>query len=71
MLQKLSDNIAECMSHAVEAQRRAAEAADLATKRENADMAHRWLRLAESYQFVERIERFLGSIKASGGVPAK
>jgi len=71
MLQKLTDNIAECVSHAVEAQRRADEAADSASKREFADMADRWRRLADSYQFVERINHFLDNTKAIGSMPSK
>jgi len=71
MLQKLSDNIADCVSHAVEAQRRADAAADLESRREYADMAGKWRRLAESYQFVERIERFLDTAKTTAGVAPK
>ena len=71
MLEKLSDNSAECVAHAVEAQRRADAAGDPASKREHSDMADRWRRLAESYQFVERIERFLGTVKTTAGVPIK
>ena len=71
MLQKLSDNIAECISHALEGQRRAHAAAEPATKREHADMADRWRRLAKSHQFVERIERFLDNTKTIGSMPAK
>jgi coenzyme F420-reducing hydrogenase alpha subunit len=71
MLQKLSDNIAECLTHAVEAQARADQATDMTTKRENAAMAERWRRLAESYQFVERISRFLDNTRAIGSMPSK
>jgi hypothetical protein len=53
--QKLSENIADCIAHAVEAQGRANESMDPATKREFAASANRWRRLAESYQFLERI----------------
>ena len=69
MLQKLSENITECLAHAVESQRRSDEAMDPATKHEFADMAARWRRLAESYQFVERIDRFLNGTKAVGRLP--
>ena len=69
MLQKLSENIADCVSHAVAAQRRADAAADAASKREYADMADRWRRLAESYQFVERIEGFRGAARIARGMP--
>jgi hypothetical protein len=54
--QKLSENIAECIAHAVAAQGRAADSIDQATQREFAASASRWRRLAESYQFLERIE---------------
>ena len=56
MRQKLSENIADCIAHAVEAQGRADESMDPATKREFADSANRWRRLAESYKFLEGIE---------------
>jgi hypothetical protein len=71
MLQKLSDHVAECVSHAVEAQRRADEVIDPTTKREFADMADRWRRLADSYQFVERINRFLDNTKIIGSMARK
>jgi len=66
MLQKLSENIAECLAHAAKAERRADEATDSTIKREAADMADRWRRLAESYQFVERVNRFLDNTKTVG-----
>ena len=66
MRQKLSETIAECMAHAVAAQGRAADSIDPATKREFAASASRWRRLAESYQFLERIEVFLNDAKAIG-----
>ena len=68
MLQKLSDHIAECVSHAVAAQHRADAAIDPTSKREFADMADRWRRLADSYQFVERINHFLDHTKAIRGM---
>lgn len=71
MLQKLSDNIAECLARAADAQVRADEASDSATKRENARMAESWRRLAESYQFVERINDFLDNTKTIGSMPRK
>ena len=71
MLQKLSDNIAGCLAHAAEMQRRADEATDARTKQEFADMADRWCRLAESYQFVERIGHFLDTTKAIGSIRSK
>ncbi len=56
MRQKLSENIADCIGHAVEAEGRADESMDPATKRGFADSANRWRRLAESYRFLKRME---------------
>jgi hypothetical protein len=55
MLQKLSENIAECLMRAATAQRLSDEATHHAAKQDYADMARRWRGLAESYQFVEGI----------------
>jgi hypothetical protein len=59
MIQKPIENSVECFAHATEAQRRSDMATDPASKREFDDMAGRWRRLAESYQFVERVDDFL------------
>ena len=71
MLNKLTDNIIECLTHAAEAQARADQATDLADKLEHAKMATRWRRLAESYQFVERITAYLDNIKTIGSAGAR
>jgi hypothetical protein len=44
--------------------------ADAATKSDFADIADRWRRLAESYSFVERVERFLANTKPIGSMPS-
>jgi hypothetical protein len=59
MIQYLTEESVECLEHAAKAQQRADEASDPRTKREFADMARRWRRLAEGYQFVERVDDFL------------
>lgn len=63
MLQTLSEHIAECFARADHAQRRADETRDPAIKANFDDIARRWIRLAESYQFVERVDRFLNETK--------
>ena len=68
MLQRLSEHVAECLAHARVAERRATEATDATSKREYADMASRWRRLAESYQFVERVDSFLNNTKTIGSM---
>jgi len=59
MLLKLSDKISECLAHAAEARERAKAATDADQKAHFLDMELRWLRLVESYRFVEQASRFL------------
>jgi hypothetical protein len=59
MLQKLSDHVADCMARAAETERRAREMADSQLKTDLLDVARRWRHLAESYQFVDGLDRFL------------
>ena len=60
MLQKLSSEIRECYEHAMEARRKADAATHPNTKQDFADMERRWLSLARSYEFAERVSRFTG-----------
>jgi hypothetical protein len=58
MLQNLSKDIRECYQRA-EHCRRAAETADTAsTKDDFLDMERRWLSLARSYEFAERLSDY-------------
>ena len=59
MLLKLSDKMSECLAHAAEARQRANATTDPARKADFLDMELRWLRLVESYRFVEQASRFL------------
>ena len=59
MLQKLGDQIAHALDRAHETEQRAAETADPELKASYQDIARRYRRLAESFQFVESLERFL------------
>ena len=59
MLLKLSDQISECLAHAAEARERAKAATGADQKAHFLDMELRWLRLVESYRFVEQASRFL------------
>jgi hypothetical protein len=58
MLRKLKNEIAECYQHALECQRRAGESNDPSTKQGFLDMERRWLHLAHSYEFAERLSNF-------------
>ena len=67
MLQKVGDHIANCLAQAAEAERRAAAASDEVTRIGNERMAKSWRHLASSYQFAERLERFLLEADKRGG----
>ena len=59
MLLKISERIVECLERAAEARERASRATDPAQKSDFLDMELRWMRLVESYRFVEQANRFL------------
>lgn len=59
MLQKVGNQIANCLAQAAEAERRATEASDEAIRIDNERLAKTWRTLANSYQFVESLDRFL------------
>jgi DNA repair exonuclease SbcCD ATPase subunit len=59
MLQRLQAHISACLDHALDAEERAKQASDPASKAEHSEMARRWRHLARSYEFVESLERFL------------
>src|SRR3974390_50824 len=59
MLLQLWDKISECLANAADARELANTAIDLGSKDDNLDMERRWLRLVESYRFVEQANLFL------------
>src|SRR5262245_36712705 len=59
MLQKLSEEIRECLRHAEECRRRAKTALNASATRDNLEMEQRWLALARSYEFTERLSTFV------------
>lgn len=63
MLQRLHERAAECLAHADAMEQRAREMTNPETKANLFDTAVRWRRLAESYQFVERVEQFLAQVR--------
>ena len=58
MLQKLSDEGLECHERAAEARRKAEAADSPAWKAEFLDIERRWVALARSCAFAERLEDF-------------
>jgi len=58
VLEKLSEKVQACLDRAFEAERKAWESADPALKADFLEMEKRWLALAQSYQFTERLTDF-------------
>jgi hypothetical protein len=58
MLQNLSEEIRECYRYAEECKRRAESARDPTTSADFLAMESRWLGLAHSYEFAERLSKF-------------
>ena len=63
MLRQLSEEIAECYRRAGEARERAKEISDPALKQDFLDLEGRWLFLARSYEFTQRLTDFNGDLK--------
>jgi hypothetical protein len=61
MLYKQSDPVSECLRRAEDCARRARMAIDARSIEHYLKMEQRWLFLAQSRQFAERVERFLRS----------
>jgi hypothetical protein len=59
MLQKLGEHVAECLARAAAAEWHSKTATDPGVKADHLAMASQWSYLAQSYQFVESLERFL------------
>ena len=58
MLNNLSKQIRECLRHAEDCARKAAAQTDPQLKENFLDMERRWLFLARSYEFTERVTDF-------------
>ena len=58
MLQNLSEEIRECLRRAEECKRMSRTALSASAILEYLEMEQRWLALARSYEFTERLSRF-------------
>jgi hypothetical protein len=67
MLNKLSEQIRECLEHAEECARKAAAQTDQKLKQDFLDKERRWLMLAQSYDFTERLSDFSDEAKRKAG----
>ena len=61
MLSRLSEQISLCYERAAEAKQRADAVVDLLLKVDFLGMERRWLFLARSYEFVEKLRDFTNS----------
>jgi hypothetical protein len=63
MLQNLSEEIRECLGRAEECKRLAKTALTLSAIKDYLEMEQRWLALARSYEFAERLSRFVEPLR--------
>jgi hypothetical protein len=63
MLQHLSNEIRECYRYAEDCRRLAEAATDPVNKQDYLAMEQRWLGLARTYDFAERVSRFTGPFR--------
>jgi hypothetical protein len=61
MLSSPSKDAVECLQRATECELQAARAGDPIAKQSFLDLAARWRRIAETFDYVERTDRFLAS----------
>ena len=67
MLIRRSEQVRECLQHADDCARRAAAQTDAKIKEDFLDLERRWLSLARSYEFTERLDDFCGEAKRKAG----
>jgi hypothetical protein len=67
MSNALADHIRACLDRAAEAERLASCEVDPVAKTELLDLASGWRQVAVSYEYVQKLENFLKTHKASEG----
>jgi hypothetical protein len=63
LLQNLSEDIHECLGRAEECKRLSKTALTPSAIKDYLDMEQRWLALAHSYEFAERLSRFVEPLR--------
>jgi hypothetical protein len=63
MLVRTSPDVAECLQHAAECECQATRTRDPDAKQSFLDLATRWRRIAETCEYIERVDRFLAKPK--------
>lgn len=69
MLQNVSEAMSECHRRAEECRQAAILARNLETRDLFLDLERRWLKLAESYGFVDRVSQYLDFVEST--VPSR
>jgi len=69
MLNNLSEQIRNCFQHAEECVRKAAEQTDPQLKQDFLDLEKRWLLLARSFEFNERLSDFSDEMNRRSAKP--
>lgn len=59
MLSKVSEDATDCLRHAAACESQAKLATDPAAKQSFIDLAARWRRVAETFDYIERVDRYL------------
>ena len=67
VLNNLSEHVRDCLQHAEDCAQRAAVQTDPTLKADFLDLEWRWLALARSYDFTERLDDFCSESKRQGG----
>jgi hypothetical protein len=67
VLNSRSEQVRECLQHADDCARQAAVHTDPKIKEDFLDLERRWLSLARSYEFTERLNDFCGEAKRQAG----
>jgi hypothetical protein len=67
VLNKLSEHVRECLKHADDCARHAAAQTCPKRKADFLDLERRWLALARSYDFTERLDDFCSETRRKAG----
>jgi hypothetical protein len=58
------NDAAACLQHAAECELQSERAKDPACKQSFLDLAARWRRIAETYEYIERVDNFISKPRA-------
>ena len=67
MLNNLSEHVRDCLQRAQDCAHRAAAQTDPRVKEDFLDLERRWLHLARSYEFSDRLDDFCGETRRKLG----